>query len=64
MNVENLKKKRIFKILSACCLKVNILYYWEISISIKPECSCLDKANNFAIIFTYKEQRIPFSSSK
>ena len=64
MNVENLKKKRIFKILSACCLKVNILYYWEISISIKPGCSCLDKANNFAIIFTYKEQRIPFSSSK
>ena len=58
------RKKRIFRILSACCSKVNILYYWEISISIKPECSSLDKANSFAIIFTYNEKRIPFSSSK
>ena len=62
--MKKIWKKRIFRILSACCSKVNILYYWEIYISIKPECSSLDKANSFAIIFTYNEKRIPFSSSK
>ena len=62
--MKKIWKKRILKILSACCLKVNILYYWETSISIKPECSSLDKANSLAIIFTYNDKRIPSSSSK
>ena len=62
MNEKKLKKF-FFLILRACYLKVNILYYWKMFISIKPECSSLDKTNGFAIIFTY-EKRIPFSSSK
>ena len=62
--MKKIWKKINFKNLSACCLNVNILNYWEISISIKPECSNLDKASSFAIIFTYNEKRIPFSSSK
>ena len=46
------EKKRIFRFLGACYLKVNSLYYWEISISIKQPWE-LGKKYNSNFIFTF-----------